>query len=109
MRELECEYYKNMRELEHAYYKNMSELKRIYHKNMSELKKIAVNKIHGYLNVIQFLQQPSVCRPYSSLTPAAFAASIVSSLQMELCTSPICALRRKNIQMRDCPIPPPIV
>ncbi len=38
---------------------------------------------------------------YSSCSPFSFASARTSSGQRELCTSPICAFRKKNMQMRD--------
>ena len=46
---------------------------------------------------------------YNNKIPCFCASATISSFQREDWTSPICALRRKNIQIRDCPIPPPIV
>ena len=46
---------------------------------------------------------------YRSWTPFSSHCAIISSGHREDCTSPMCALRRKNIQIRDCPIPPPMV
>ena len=46
---------------------------------------------------------------YNNFIPLISQASTMSAGQRELCTSPMCAFRRKNIHMRDCPIPPPMV
>ena len=40
-------------------------------------------------------------RCYKSTTPFFRASSLVSSGHTDTCTSPICAFRRKNIQIRD--------
>ncbi len=47
--------------------------------------------------------------PVTKLNTVLFTFFAIASGHREDCTSPICALRRKNIQIRDCPIPPPIV
>ena len=52
---------------------------------------------------------PFLIEAYSSWIPLFSHACIISSGHREDCTSPMCALRRKNIQIRDCPIPPPMV
>src|SRR3989338_1834423 len=46
---------------------------------------------------------------YSKSIPALSQMLIVSSSHNEDCTSPICAFCKKNMQILDCPIPPPIV
>ena len=46
---------------------------------------------------------------YSRWIPASMAFFRISSGHRETCTSPICAFRRKNIQILDWPMPPPIV
>ena len=50
-----------------------------------------------------------VFRYYRSCTPYSSQVLDISSGQREDWTSPMWALRRKNIQILDCPIPPPIV
>lgn len=45
---------------------------------------------------------------YSSGMPAAAHASCIESGQMPTLTSPTWAVRRKNMHIRDCPIPPPM-
>ena len=45
----------------------------------------------------------------SKVTPRSARALTTSGVQYEACTSPICALRKKNIHKRDCPMPPPMV
>ena len=46
---------------------------------------------------------------YASSIPAAWQVARMSAGQMELWISPIWALRRRNMQRRDWPIPPPMV
>ena len=46
---------------------------------------------------------------YSRKISCSAHALTISSGQTETCTSPICALRRKYIHSRLCPMPPPIV
>ena len=47
--------------------------------------------------------------PYSRCTPLASQASIISLDQTAACTSPICTLLSISMQIRDCPMPPPMV
>ena len=57
-----------------------------------------------------FCEKPYLSRPfYSRWTPLASQASIISLDQTAACTSPMCTLLSISMQMRDCPIPPPIV
>ena len=46
--------------------------------------------------------------PYSSMTFACWQASCISCGQIAQATSPMWAVRRKNMQSRDWPIPPPM-
>ena len=46
---------------------------------------------------------------HRSLVPCVIASFLTASGHTEACTSPICALWRRNMQSLDCPMPPPIV
>ena len=48
-------------------------------------------------------------RLYNKIIPFSAQVFIISLLQTETCTSPICAFCKSNIQSLDWPIPPPIV
>ena len=52
-----------------------------------------------FLRKIKYVRNPS--EAYSSWIPLFSHACIISSGHREDCTSPMCALRRKNIQIRD--------
>ncbi len=57
----------------------------------------------------RFFHGSNGCFYYSSITPAASQAEMVSSSQTEACTSPMCALPSRSMDRRDWPMPPPMV
>ena len=62
-------------------------------------KEIYAYRGNSFLRKIKYVRNPS--EAYSSWIPLFSHACIISSGHREDCTSPMCALRRKNIQIRD--------
>ncbi len=69
------------------------------------MKKARVNTDVGHI----FVFRSGLIPLYSIWIPFLVASSTISSGQMEHCTSPMWAFLRKNMQILDCQIPPPIV
>ena len=58
----------------------------------------SVNRMRGFKLILIYL----------SIILFILHSSTISSGQMLDCTSPMCAQRNRNMQRRDCPMPPPI-
>ncbi len=83
---------------------NMSELCPEHNETGMEprINQCAAPAVFGFPSGVTYLQNQENCIPaYSNCSPSFSASHITSSGHREHCTSPIWALRRKNIQMRD--------